>query len=46
VLVATILGLAKGSDVPLTTVVGVFATVSFVTVGGFLVARLSGHVVG
>jgi hypothetical protein len=46
VLIATMLAASSGSDVPLTTVVGVFATVSFVTVGGFLVARLSGHLVG
>jgi hypothetical protein len=46
VLWATLLGISAGHDIPLTTVIGVFATVSFATVGGFLVSRLSGHRVG
>ena len=46
VFAATLLGVSAGRDIPLTTVIGVFGTVSFVTVGGFLVVKLSGHVVG
>ena len=43
---ATFLAASSGYDIPTTTVAAALATLSFVTVGGFLVAKAGGNVVG
>ena len=43
---ATFLAASSGYDIPITTVAAALATLSFVTVGGFLVAKAGGNVVG
>ena len=46
VVAATFAAILLGHDVPITTVEGVIGTLTFVTVGGFLVVKAHGNVVG